>query len=349
MCAVAVPRPRQSIFKMAIIKVKGPNAVRKLAIENALLGYNELKKVATEEFGNIKFVITYVDEDNDKISVKTREDLAIALSENVKLFTVHPEDENRNIELLPPNTTWDTEDLCHARGEGRESKPENAGDDGEHRADGDDDGDDEHQPPQKKRKEKGKFLSWNENVMKKFEKAKLCTSLSKEHEKEFGLPCLYKLVEEHNKMSIYCPFCDDSIQVTKCAESQAKQKIGIHQQRICHRSNVFNCSPQEMLKGEKFVDVQIAEASAKSLIQSLAPGEMKFFRKESGKLFVQCQICGPASKMIAVIPKGTEFASSLSNHLSSEAHVKAKKNRQSYLTSYFPSSSQSSEKPADKE
>ncbi len=139
--------------------------------------------------------------------------------------------------------------------------------------------------------------------------------------------------------------------MTNYAKSQVKQRIGIHKHRICNKSNVFNCSPQEKLNGEKIVDVQIAEASAKSLIQSLAPGEMRIVRKESGKPSVQSQICGPGSKMIAIIPQGTDVATStsLNNHLSSATHMKAKKSRQSFLTSYFSSSSQSSEKPSDKQ
>ncbi len=113
---------------MAIVKVKCPNAVTKLSIENALLGYNELKKIAAEEFGNTKFAITYVDEYNDKISIKAREDLAIALSENVKLFTIQPEE--KKIELLPPDT--------QSQDPRRESQPENVESEEEVSGEGDD-------------------------------------------------------------------------------------------------------------------------------------------------------------------------------------------------------------------
>ena len=73
---------------MVVIKIKFPDSVRRINPSNALEGFATVKKCIDQELKNQPHVLSYIDADNDKVTVGSYDEFSIALSENVNCFSV---------------------------------------------------------------------------------------------------------------------------------------------------------------------------------------------------------------------------------------------------------------------
>ena len=274
--------------------------------------------------------ISYLDEDGDEITVRSADDLGISLADNISVFTVtipstesHPCGEKKT---QPPSLPSASSRTAEESSETTVERDKEVYDDDAEEIEEDKEEDNGEPPSKVKRAE-----------LKATKLQDICAKLNKKHEKAFGVPCNYSTSTKGKEMYILCPFCDTFLKVTKVFESQVIQKFEKHQERLCHKSNVYAVTPRASLNTEKFSDVELAETTSRSLIQSVAPGEFEVI-SESGKSFARCLLCGPSAKRIALIPKGTDFKTCIMTHLVSKPHLSAKKTKQSRMTSFFPRS-----------
>ena len=79
------------------------------------------------------------------------------------------------------------------------------------------------------------------------------------------------------------------------------------------------------LKSEEFAEIELAKAKAVHLLKSIDSTKEFTIVTNDGKSYARCLTCGPLSKDIALLPKGTDFKTSIRNHLESKTHQSAKK------------------------
>ena len=105
---------------------------------------------------------------------------------------------------------------------------------------------------------------------------------------------------------------------------------------MSHRVNVYDLSAREGLNIDNFLDVEYIEVNSRRILEAVAPGTLEILKDKDDKLIANCLICGPSSKRIHLVRKGSDLQSLAISHIESDAHKFAKKDgKQTRLTGFF--------------
>ena len=236
-----------------ILKIKLPSCVHKLKIDatNPIgnrVGYSNLMKVVEEEFGHAaKKVNITVFDGEDNVCIKSFDKFVFALEENVdsgrsaitmnvkpstnsRSDRVRDEPQERNVTEILSETSWEetsgapaSDDSANMQ-EGKRGLPEDPLNDDF--IDFYEDVDlSEKVPAKMARKEvQGNQLK------------DLCHKSDKEHLSTYGVGCSFSVVEE----DILCPICSATLKIDGLGISKIHQKITVHCERVCHRTNIYS-------------------------------------------------------------------------------------------------------------
>ena len=311
---------------MVVIKVTFLESVRRISIPNAVEGYAALKKCIQQEIGGAAHRINYTDEDGDHVTIGSYDEFSLAIDENIKHFKVtftavtttkvsSGGKSSQSSTCLSANSSLSND--ADEEEAASEEPGEEPGD--EHWEEIENESEKRDFEPPKKKNPKYE--------LKRKTLQKICDDLGIQHKSNFGITCAFSVeVDENNHIAlIMCPFCNLKLQVKKLLECQVKQAVTVHMNRKCHKSNIYAVTERDSLKSEELAEIELAEAKAVHLLKSIDSTKEFTIVTNDGKSYARCLTCGPLSKDIALLPKGTDFQTSIRNHLESKTHQSAKK------------------------
>ena len=173
---------------------------------------------------------------------------------------------------------------------------------------------------------------------KREELQQACEDVSKTHKKKFGVNCVFLTKDDG---VVHCPYCEEELtNLMRCYKSQVIQCLPAHIDTMSHRAKVYALSTREDLNIDNFLDVELIEVNSRRILEAIAPGTFEILKDKDDKLIATCLICGPSSKRIHLVPKGSDLHSLATNHIESDAHKFSKKDgKQTRLTGFFNRSS----------
>ena len=159
----------------------------------------------------------------------------------------------------------------------------------------------------------------------------LCHKLDKEHLSTYAVGCSFSVVEE----DILCIFCSATLKTGGLGISTIHQKITVHCERLCQRSNIYSTTSKDDRISERFADVELIEIKAIRLLNAMAPGHFKIV-SDSSSGNKKVAVCLVYDKSLNSMLKGCDLKTLAISQLSSQAHFDPKRSKQTSLLALFP-------------
>ena len=313
----------QSVQSQSVVRIKVVigDVIRKIGVKRGSI-FKSIRIAAKIESP----CIVYVDEDGDKISAETEEEIEEAVFvDGITRFEIRELSGTNALNDVVKSPVPSKKQKSDEIPESPQPGPSNASEsrdgaagivnrDNDGGGDDDDDHDDDHDDDDEAVPGEKQALKPKSGLPKKKSIAEIKAALSDFHEKEYGSKVELVHKKEKGTDFLTCTVCDTGLDI-----SSNWRNVRKHFHQISHKMNLYAVHGREENK-DITESIELREIQAQRFIETEARNDVKL-RQKDGKPIISCLFCPQKEFSLSGRPS---FQSRVREHLSSKKHKDAR-------------------------